>query len=77
MKLTLARQAALQFVGLYSLGDGDGDIEDAELHTYLYAWVGVDKFTVDETIFNGDGNSPLTKLLLLCLTFGKTTALRR
>ena len=31
IKLTLARQFAIQFVGLYSLGDDDGDIEDAEL----------------------------------------------
>ena len=36
MKLTLARQAALQFVNLYSLGDGDNDIEGEELATLVY-----------------------------------------
>lgn len=35
MKLTLARQASLQFVGLYSPGDEDNSIEGGELATLI------------------------------------------
>ena len=35
IKLTLARQFAIQFVGLYSLGDAEGDIEGDELENLV------------------------------------------
>jgi hypothetical protein len=59
MKLTLARQAALQLVGLYSLGDVDDDIEGLELATLgnLVGLLGVDveSFLPAEGVFDGDG----------------------
>jgi hypothetical protein len=58
MKLTLARQAALQLVGLYSLGDVDDDIEGLELATLgnLVGLLGVDvESFLPEEVFDGDG----------------------
>lgn len=61
MKLTLARQAALQFVGLYSLGDRDDDIEGLELATLvkIVGLLGVDVESavgsLPEGVFDGDG----------------------
>ncbi|KAL7449194.1 hypothetical protein ACHAWC_001279 [Mediolabrus comicus] len=63
MKLTLARQAALQFVGLYSLGDGDDDIEGLELATLvnLVGLLGVDVESAvgsfPQGVFDGDKSS--------------------
>lgn len=63
MKLTLARQASLQFVGLYSPGDEDNSIEGGELATLvsLLELLGVDVASavgnLNPEIWDGDTSS--------------------
>jgi hypothetical protein len=78
MKLTLARQVALQINGLYSLGDGDDDIGGLDLATLgnLVGLLGVDvesAFPEAGGVFDGDGVLSLDEitanLLVLWMDF--------